>query len=224
MRKIRMLAALCAVFLLAIYFSTVAYAGGFDETPEESAAPVTESAVSTEAGAKPFTPAGTGTVVDNTTDSGKQFYTIETVNGNIFFLIIDLERDSDNVYFLNAVTEKDLLALAVRDGDTGDSDSVSAIPDTPATPAPDPEPTPEPSPEPEQAESETGGNAGMMLLVVAVVLAGGGAGYYFKIYRPKQQQSEAEDDYNESAPYGEDAEDGSPPWYDEDERGGDGGE
>jgi hypothetical protein len=60
-----------------------------------------------------FTPDGTGTIVDSATDKdGKQFYTITTPAGNTFYLIIDLERDSDNVYFLDAVMEKDLMALA----------------------------------------------------------------------------------------------------------------
>ena len=49
----------------------------------------------------------------------------------------------------------------------------------------------------------------MMIFVVAVVLIGGGAGYYFKIYRPKQQQADIEDDYgaDEADPYGEDEQD-----------------
>jgi len=114
MRKFRKLAALCAVFLLMLSFSTVAYAGGGEEIPEETA--VTESAVEE---TNPFTPAGTGTVIDNATDGdGKEFYTIMTPNENVFYLIIDRQREAENVYFLNAVTERDLLALAEQSGDT----------------------------------------------------------------------------------------------------------
>lgn len=219
MKKLRMLAALCAVFLLVISFSAVAYAGGFDEPAEETAAPaaetpapVTESAVSTGAETNPFTPAGTGTVVDNATDGdGKEFYTIITANENVFFLIIDHQRETDNVYFLNAVTEKDLLALAVTEEADG-GESVSAIPETPVTP--EPTPASELTPEPESVpETRSGGGMGNIILIVVVILVGGGAGYYFKIYRPKQQQAEAEDDFDysadESNPYGDD--DG-PPW------------
>lgn len=217
MRKFRKLAVLCAAFVLALSFSTVAYAGGGEEVPEETA--VTESAVEE---INPFTPAGTGTVIDNATDGdGKEFFTIMTPNENVFYLIIDRQRETENVYFLNAVTEKDLLALAEQSEETG----ASVIPETPTvTPTPTPEPAPEPAPEP-----ENGGNAGMVIIVVLVVLAGGGAGYYFKIYRPKQQQADVEEDYDygadEADPYGEDAEpeDDSPPWYeDEDESAGDG--
>ena len=221
MRKFRVMAALCAVFLLVLSLSTVAYAGGGEEIPEETPAPEPVAAPN------PFTPAGTGTVIDNATDAdGKEFYTIMTPSENVFYLIIDRQRETENVYFLNAVTEKDLLALAEQSGDT----DTSAIPETPiVTPTPEPEPTPEPAPEP-----ESGGGMGMMIFVVAVVLIGGGAGYYFKIYRPKQQQADIEEDYDydadEADPYGEDEqdaedEDDSPPWYeDEDESAGSGGD
>lgn len=56
-----------------------------------------------------------GTVVDNATDEdGTEFFTITTPpkNENVFHLIIDRQRTEENVYFLNAVTEKDLLTLA----------------------------------------------------------------------------------------------------------------
>ena len=36
-----------------------------------------------------------------------------------------------------------------------------------------------------------------MLLIGAVVLAGGGIGYYFKIYKPKHEAPDLEDDYCE---------------------------
>jgi len=59
----------------------------------------------------PITPPGTGTVIDNTTDAdGTEFFTIQTPNGNIFHLIIDRRSNQQNVHFLNAVTERDLLA------------------------------------------------------------------------------------------------------------------
>ena len=66
--------------------------------------PTSESAVPN--GPKAFTPDGTGTVVDNATDGdGKEFFTVETADGNIFYLIVDRQRNAEHVYFLNAVTE-----------------------------------------------------------------------------------------------------------------------
>ena len=199
-------------------FGTVAYTGGGPDTDE----PTETAVVETTPEPNPFTPAGTGTVIDNATDAdGKEFYTIMTPNENVFYLIIDRQRETENVYFLNAVTEQDLMALAEVSGDSG----TSAIPDPTPAPEPTPEPTPEPAPEP---EPEKGGNMGMMVVVVLVVLAGGGAAYYFKIYRPKQEQADISEDYDEYGEYeteAEETEDDTPPWYeDEDESAGDGDE
>ena len=59
--------------------------------------------------------------------------------------------------------------------------------------------------------------------MLAIVLIGGAAGYYFKIYRPKKQQAESEDDFDYSDESGfSDVEnsilsDDLPPWDVEDE-------
>jgi hypothetical protein len=215
-RKKHILTSLLAVMLCMAAFPLTAYAGGGPGEPEEPA-PVIEETPPPE---KPFTPAGTGTVVDNATDADdKEFFTIMTPNENVFYLVIDRQRETENVYFLNAVTEKDLLALAEQSED--EAENVSAIPEPPAPtePEPEPEPTPEAEPEP-----ETGGNSGMAILLIVLALGGGGAGWYFKIYRPKQQQADAGaelDDY-EADPYGEETEDNALAWDVEDESGGDG--
>ena len=148
-----------------------------------------------------FTPEGTGTVVDIATDEdGKLFYTIETPAGNVFYLIIDLARtDGNNVYFLNAVTEADLAALAETDGSTTGGES--AIPTPEPTPQPDPTPQPEPTPEPEP-EKESGG-MGTIFLIILAVAAIGGAGWYFKIYKPKQDAALMDDDFDEDEDEGE---------------------
>ena len=163
-----------------------------------------------------LTPDGQGTVVDNVTDQdSKEFFTFTTPNDNIFYLIIDKERESENVYFLNAVTESDLLALAEKDQEPEDN-NVSAIPDpepvcictdkcapgevntacpvcvlslkdcTGKAPAADPDTDPEP-------EKPEKGNSSTMILVVIAVLAVGGAGYYLKIYKPKHDLDDADD-------------------------------
>ena len=225
----------CAVMLCMMAFPMTAFAGGGEEPSEEppivevvpEAEPVTggydpEAPEEPTPEPRPFTPAGTATVIDNATDAdGKEFYTIMTPNENVFYLIIDRQRETENVYFLNAVTEQDLLALAEI------SESPMPGGSTPPEPEPTqaPEPTPEPVPEP---EPEKGGGMGMMIVVVLIVLAGGGAAYYFKIYRPKQERADmTEDEDYDTNPYGEaeETEDDGPPWYeDEAENTGDGDE
>ncbi len=157
------------------------------QTPAPTPAPQpTESAVSEP---NPFTPAGSATTVDNATDGdGKEFFTITTSDENIFYLIIDRQRESENVYFLNAVTEEDLLALAQKKSGTSGE---SAVPTPAPTPQPEPEPTPAPEPEPEQPAEK--GNGGTLIFILLAAAAAGGAGYYFKILKPKQQAQEPDE-------------------------------
>ena len=156
---------------------------------------------------KPFTPEGTGTVLDNATDQdGKEFFTITTADEAVFYLVIDRQRGAENVYFLNAVTVSDLMALA-------EPGQEPEAPPPVVEPDPEPEPAPEPEPEPQKS-----GGAGMLLAVLAI---GGGAGWYFKIYRPKQQKAaEPEEDFSE---YDEPEDyDDAPPWdVDDEDEGGD---
>ena len=169
-----------------------------------------------------FTPEGTGTVQDNIsgTDGEKQFYTITTDAGNVFYLVIDGKREDNNVYFLNGVTESDLMALAEKN-----NGSMSMIPQEESCSCTEkceagkvntgcpvckndlngckgkekPTETEKPA-EPEKPKKETG-SVGTILFILVALLAVGGIGYYVKIVRPKQQ---AEDDAEfEDDGYGE---------------------
>lgn len=172
-----------------------------------------------------FTPDGTGTIQDSATgeEGDKQFYTITTEAGNTFYLIIDGKRENKNVYFLNTVTEADLMALAEKENGT-----VSAAPepekcacgekceagkvntacpvcknDLTACTGKAPTPAPE-QPDDQKPEEKGGGSVGMIVFVLIAMAAVGGAGYYFKIVRPKQQAAlDDEDDSFEGGEYGE---------------------
>ena len=209
MRKPRLLASLlCAVLMVGV-LTVPAYAGGGDESedgvgeyiPWEGLEPA--GPLPTEP--NPFTPDGTGTVVDNATDQdGKEFFTITTAEEAVFYLVIDRQRETENVYFLNAVTVADLMALAESSGEP-------AAPEPPPEPEPEPTTTPEPEPVPEKK-----GGAGPLLLALAVVVIGGGAGWYFKIYRPKlQKAAEPEEDYGGDPYDGPEDYDGETPWDEE---------
>lgn len=184
--KYRRLAAMAASLLCCLSFTVPAYAQSSEPQPETTPAPVeTEAEPETQ---NPFTPDGTGTVVDNATDAdGKEFYTITTADESVFYLVIDKQKTSENVYFLNTVTTDDLLPLAEQGKE----------PPKEVTPEPEPKPTEPveevPEPEPEKKDSPLLS----LLLIGAVVLAGGGIGYYFKIYKPKHEAPDLEDDYCE---------------------------
>lgn len=169
-----------------------------------------------------FTPDGTGTVQDNISgeDGDKQFYTITTEAGNVFYLIIDGKRDDNNVYFLNGVTEADLMALAEKNEGT-----MSVIPEEDVctctekceagevntacpvcknnfkgcTGKEKPAETQAPT-EPEPPKKDTG-SVGTIIFVIVALLMVGGIGYYVKIIRPKQQ-AEDEEDFEDDG-YGE---------------------
>ena len=184
--KFRRLAAMAASLLCCLIFTVPAYAQSSEPQPETAPSPAeTEAEPETQ---NPFTTDGTGTVVDNATDEdGKEFYTITTADESVFYLVIDKQKTSENVYFLNTVTTDDLLPLAEQGKE----------PPKEVTPEPEPKPTEPveevPEPEPEKKDSPLLS----LLLIGAVVLAGGGIGYYFKIYKPKHEAPDLEDDYCE---------------------------
>ena len=163
------------------------------ESPDPNEPPRSPWADAPETG-NPFTPDGSATVVDNaTSDDGKEFFTFTTPEGNVFFLIIDRSRPNNNVYFLNAVTEADLMALAV-----GNPES------SPIAPLPEPLPPPiqvpsddEPEPPVFSAPEAPAGNNGTMIFIAIAALAFGGAAYYLKIVRPKQQGAAFDEGYDE---------------------------
>jgi hypothetical protein len=189
---------------------------GGAEPAETPGGELTESAVPD--GTKPFTPDGGGSVIDDATENdGKEFFTVETADGNVFYLIVDRQRDSDNVYLLNAVTENDLASLAKP----GDGISESAVPTAtpPATVTPEPEATPEPAAPPTPEKS--GGNTGTIAFIVIAVIVVGGAGCYFKILRPKKPGAQGADDYGDEPEDDDDFDDGDE-FGEDDDREGDG--
>ncbi len=130
---------------------------------------------------------GSGTVTENSvkTPGEREFFTIQSEKGNDYYIVVDKEKNGQNVYLLSEVTEDDLLGLT--------KPQQTSQPE-PEPPAPAPVPTPaETEPPPPQEKS---GDTGMIIVIVLVMHVAGGAGYYFKIIRPKQN-AVPEDDYAE---------------------------
>ena len=124
----------------------------------------------------------------------KQFITIETRKGEVYYLVIDYDKPIDEdgeryeTYFLNAVDDRDLLAVL---------DEV----DKP-TPEPTASPTPKPTatPKPEASEGEKPSSAPVLALMLLMALGGGVVVYFVmqkKAAKPKPHpdlDDEDEDD------------------------------
>ena len=149
-------------------------------------------------------------------ETGKEFYTIQTASEKVFYLIIDRDGEEEVVYFLTEVTENDLLNVTADNSETLPKNSAaleSAIPVTEGAlpnnngeqgkeeelteePAEDGDEinTEEPEPEPEKPEENPMATY-IILGIVAVAAIGGG--YYFKVVRKKKEEFLDEDDDEE---------------------------
>lgn len=153
-------------------------------------------------GGAALTPPGNLDLIDDIGSimaSGKQFITVESKNGNVFYLIIDRDdKGQETVHFLNQVDEADLLAL-MEDGETaakpvvcsctekcqaGAVKTECAICMANMSECVGKEPVAQEPTEPEEPEAK--GGAGAILAVVLILAAGGGAAYYFLVMKPRQ--------------------------------------
>lgn len=205
------------MYLMGMMFGSLENSGG--ETIENGKPPFA------------FTPDGNLTLIDDflqieapaTEDSvriEKQFITVQSKNGNTFYIVIDRNGETENVYFLNLVDEADLMALMEdENGETAaptcsctDKCAIGAINTSceicrsnmsecaGKETVTEPEPT-EPAKEP-AAEKKSANFLPVLVLLIAGVA--GGAVYWFKFRKPKTKTSGNSDleDYD----FGEDDE------------------
>ena len=178
-----------------------------------------------------FTPNGNLTLIDDylqveapATEDGeqveKQFITVQSKNGNTFYIVIDRNGETENVYFMNLVDEADLHALI--EGEDGENAPTCTCTDKCAIgaintkceicrsnmsecmgkeTAAEPEST-EPA---EETAEETKSANFLPLFILLIAGAAGGAVYWFKFRKPKAKTSGNSDldDYD----FGEDDED-----------------
>ena len=172
----------------------------------------------------PLTPKGNLTTIDDVhqvsdedTIEDKQFITVQSKNGNTFYIIIDRSGDSENVYFLNAVDETDLMALMEDEqkaavtaaatctctekcevGSVNTDCAVcsrnkdNCIAQAAATPVPD---------EKEQPAEKKQNTMPFAILVLFALFGAGGAFYWFKI---KNKKSSTKGDTDPNALFEED--------------------
>ena len=205
------------MYLMGLMFGSLENSGG--ETIENGKPPFA------------FTPDGNLTLIDDflqieapaTEDSvriEKQFITVQSKNGNTFYIVIDRNGDTENVYFLNLVDEADLMALLEdENGETAaptcsctDKCVVGAINTSceicrtnmrecaGKETVTEPEPT-EPAKEPDAKKKSANFLPVLVLLIAGVA---GGAVFWFKFRKPKTKTSRNSDleDYD----FGEDDE------------------
>ena len=157
-----------------------------------------------ETASSPLTPDGNLELVDDVTQEsdGKQFITVQSKNDNTFYIVIDRDKDTDNVYFMNLVDEADLMAL-MEDGEVtvkctcktrceaGDVDTTcpvcknNMVECTGVEEEKEAEATKEPTTEDTEKTESKGSSAPILLILLIVGLGAGGAVYYLKFKKPK---------------------------------------
>lgn len=176
-------------------------------------------------------------------ETGKEFYTIQTASEKVFYLIIDRDGEEEMVYFLTEVTENDLLNVTADNSETLPKYSAAlesaipvtegALPNNNGEQGKEEEPTEEPAedgegedteePEPEPEKPEENPMATYIILGIVAAAAIGG-GYYFKVVRKKKEEflDEDDDEEDEEEEYDDDEEnEGSEDDFFEDKEGED---
>ena len=176
-------------------------------------------------------------------ETGKEFYTIQTASEKVFYLIIDRDGEEEVVYFLTEVTENDLLNVTADNSETLPKNSAAlesaipvtegALPNNNGEQGKEEEPTEEPTedgegenteePEPEPEKPAENPMATYIILGIVAAAAIGG-GYYFKVVRKKKEEflDEDDDEEDEEEEYDDDEEnEGSEDDFFEDKEGED---
>ena len=225
MRKLAPLICAAALTLSLAVVPAGAYYASNEDGSNEPGGPITSVAVTTEPVAEPtlpslggLTPDGNLALIDDILggayysseevgDSQMQFVTVESKNGNTFYLVID--HATGDVYFLNLVDEADLLALLEDEGyevecdcetrcQPGEVDTDCPVcradlnECTGEKPEPTPEPTEAPVAEP-QKDSSSFNAAALLPVALIAVLGAGGAYYFLRVRKRKPDTSGATD-------------------------------
>lgn len=198
MKKLKKWAAL---FVMAAGLVTAAPMTAFaftEEGTQTETVPETETPTAVEenaeeegekTGATPFSVPGNGQLLDEKADDDtKEFLTVQTKNGNTFFLVLDRSSQTENVYMLSMIDENDL-AEFVKDTDMqGEKET-----ETPKVVIPEAEEEAvETKPETEPEEQPEGMNTGAVLALVLLLAGGIGGFYYLKVIKPKKDEEDAD--------------------------------
>ena len=191
-------------YKVIVHEKTGYVSGQYLTVSDSSTATVTGADTSSTTSGSPLTPDGNLELVDDVTQEsdGKQFITVQSKNDNTFYIVIDRDKDTDNVYFMNLVDEADLMAL-MEDGEVtvkctcdtrceaGDVDTTcpvcknNMVECTGVEEEQETETTTEPTEDDTEKTESKGSSAPILLIVLIIGLVAGGAVYYLKFKKPK---------------------------------------
>ena len=133
---------------------------------------------------QPFTSGGNMQTLDvlYSAATNKQFITVQSRNGQTYYLVIDYDKpiDEENelyeTYFLNLVDDRDLMSVLSEEEivPTPTPEIIYVTPEPTSMPLP----TSPPTAEPEKPEKQ-GMNQTSLLALLVLLLAGGGAAFFF---------------------------------------------
>ena len=164
---------------------------------------IDEDTETKEDGHTPLTPDGNMTLVDDITTSdghAKQFMTVTTKSGHIFYIIVDRDdKGTNTVHFLNQVDERDLMDLISDE----DKEEIEAATGTKVDPkAKETEPTDATSEDNQRADKtsqkKTSGPNPILGLCIVLGLAGVGGFYWYSnrdSFKRKKRGDDPDSDY-----------------------------
>ena len=225
-RGFRLITMLTVCILLVGSFSMTAFAYADDTDqnlpvteatqPEETPQPEPTASIEKPSDGEPIDDEGNAYTRDLLYDkaTNKQFITVQTKNGNTFYIVIDYdapineEEEQYKTYFLNVVDDRDLFAL-LDDEDAnelktcicddkcvvGDVNTDCPVCKTNLSECAGKEKVREPEPEPEQPKKKSG--SGLLAVVALLALAGGGAFAYVKFIKPNRSSVKVSADPDE---------------------------
>ena len=133
---------------------------------------------------QPFTSGGNMQTLDvlYSAATNKQFITVQSRNGQTYYLVIDYDKpiDEENelyeTYFLNLVDDRDLMSVLSEEEivPTPTPEIIYVTPEPTSMPLPTAAPTAEPEKPEKQGMNQTG-----ILALLVLLLAGGGAAFFF---------------------------------------------
>jgi len=171
--------------------------------PEATPTPIVETEYITIGPGMPYLADGNGHTLDvlYSAATNKQFITMQTKSGNVFYLVIDYDKPIDEAaemyetYFLNLVDERDLMALmSEEEMPTATPQVIYVTPEPTMQPTPTPTPTAAPETHAEPAEKEKSPIVGIAA-IVALLAVGGGVFYFLKV-KGKGQNAKSSSGYD----------------------------